>query len=85
MLDDIIELDEKVNRDNFIYRQKGTPDEKFNTYDNASDLINKIKNGEIKLAQAKNDQIRFKSNLGEIKKGNNKKKIKRAKKCTIQY
>ena len=63
------ELEEKVNRDD---RQIDTPDEKFNTCDNALDLINKIKNGEIKLAQAKNDQIRFKSNLGEIKKGNNK-------------
>ena len=40
----------------------------MNTYDNALDLIDKIKNGEIKLAEAKNDQIRFKSNLGEIKK-----------------
>ena len=33
--------------------------------------MNKIKNGEIKLAEAKNDQIKFKSNLGEIKKRNN--------------
>ena len=85
MLDDIIELDEKVNRDNFIYRQKGTPDEKFNTYDNASDLIDKMKNGEIKLAQAKNDQIRFKSNLGGIKGGNNKKRSIEQIQCTIQY
>ena len=37
-----------------------------------------VKNDEIKLAEAKNDQIRFKSSLGKIKKGNNKKKIKRA-------
>ena len=56
MLDDITELDEKVNRDDLIYRYKGkTPDEKFNTYDNALDLIEKIKNGEIKLAEAKSD------------------------------
>ena len=56
MLDDITELDEKVNRDDLIYRCKGkTPDEKFNTYDNALDLINKIKICEIKLAEAKND------------------------------
>ena len=73
-LDDITKLDEKVNRDDLIYRYKGkTPDEKFNTYHNALDLINKMKNGEIKLAEANKDQIRFKSNLGEIKKGNNKK------------
>ena len=33
-----------------------------------------MKNGEIKLAEAKNDQIKFKSNLGEIKNWNNKKR-----------
>ena len=63
-----------------IYRYKGkTLDKKFDKYDNAVNLINKIKNGEIKLADAKNDQIKFKSNLGEIKKGNNKKKSKEQK------
>ena len=68
MLDDITELEETVNLDDLIHRYKAkTPDEKFNTYDNALDLIDKIKNGEIKLAEAKNDQTRFKSNLGEIK------------------
>ena len=71
---------EKVNRDDLVYRYKGkTPDEKFDEYDNALNLIDKIKNGEIKLAEAKNDQIRFKSNLGEIKKGNNKKRSKEQK------
>ena len=44
-----------------------------------------MKNGEIKQAEAKNDQIRFKSNFGKIKKGNNKKKSKKQKKRTIQY
>ena len=47
--------------------------------DNALGLINKIKNGEMKLADAENDQINFKSSLGEIKKGNNKKKLKEPK------
>ena len=61
MLDNITELDKKVNRYGLIYRYRGkTPEEKFNTYDNALDLIDKIKNGEIKLAEAKNEQIRFK-------------------------
>ena len=72
-----------------MYRYKSkTPDENFNTYDNALDLIDKIENDEIKLAEKKNDQIRFKSNLGEIKKGNNKnrsKEQKKKKKRTIQY
>ena len=76
-LDEITELDKKVNHDDLIYRYKGkTPDEKFDKYDNALDLIDKIKNGEIKLAEAKNDQINFKSSLGKIKKGNNKKRSK---------
>ena len=52
-----------------IYRYKGkTLDKKFDKYDNAVNLSNKIKNGEIKLADAKNDQTKFKSNLGKIKK-----------------
>ena len=52
-----------------IYRYKGkTLAKKFDKYDNAVNLSNKIKNGEIKLADAKNDQIKFKSNLGKIKK-----------------
>ena len=79
-LDEITELDKKVNHDDLIYRYKDkTPHEKFDEYDSALNLINKIKNGEIKLAQAKNDQIKFKSNLGEIKKGNNKKRTKKQK------
>ena len=35
-----------------------------------------MKNGEIKLTDAEKDQIYFKSSLGEIKKGNNKKRSK---------
>ena len=36
------------------------------------------------ILEAEIDQINFKSSLGEMKKGNNKRKIKGAKKCTIQ-
>ena len=55
-LHDITKFDEKVNRDDLIHRYKvRIPDPKFNTYDNALDIIDKIKNGEIKLAEAKND------------------------------
>ena len=45
-------------------------------------LINKIQNGKISLEDVKNNQEKFKSYLGEIKKGN---KIKRAKKHLVQY
>ena len=79
-LDDITKLDEKVNSDDLIYRYESrTSDEKFDKYDDALDLIDKIKNCEIKLAEAENDQINFKSSLGEIKKENNKKRSKEQK------
>ena len=79
-LKEITELDKKVNYDDLVYKYKGKrPDEKFDKYDNALDLINKIKNGEIKLSEAKNNQIVFKSHRGEIKKGSNKKKSKEQK------
>ena len=79
-LNEITKLDEKVNHDDLIYRYKGrTPDEKFDKYDNTLDLIDKMKNGEIKLTDAEKDQIYFKSTLGEIKKGNNKKRSKQQK------
>ena len=43
-LDKITELDEKVNSDNLTYRYKGrTADAKFNEFDNALDLLDKIK------------------------------------------
>ena len=80
--DDITKLDKKVNHDDLIYKYKNkTPNENFNTYDNALDLIDKIKNGEIKLAKAKINQIRFKSNLGKINKESNKKRSMERKKA----
>ena len=84
-------LDERVNRNDLLYRYKDkSPDVKFDKYDNAIDLFNKIHDGRIKRFDAKNDQIKFKSHLEEIKKGNKKQQqqqqqIKRAKKHTIQY
>ena len=56
----------------YLYKGKN-PDKKFDKYDNALDLINKVKNGEIKLSDVKNYQTIFKAHLDEIKKGNNKK------------
>ena len=52
-----------------IHKYKGnTGNEEFNKYDNALDLIDKIRNGEIKLAEVKNNQNNFKMYLGQIKK-----------------
>ena len=79
-LEEITDLDEKVNSDNLIYRYKGrTADAKFDKFDNALDIINKIKNGEIRQADVKNNQEKFKSDLGE-KKRKQQKQIKKAKK-----
>ena len=73
--DKIIEVEKKVNCDDLIYKYKGkSPDWKFDKYDNASYLINKIRNCEIKLADVKNDQEISKSRLGWIKTRTNRKK-----------
>ena len=72
-LDEITELDGKVNTDDLIYKYKGhTADANFNEFDSALSLIDK-KERKISLADAKNDQIKFKSELSEIKKWNKKK------------
>ena len=60
-----------------IYRYKGnTADVKFDEFDNALNIINKIQNGKISLEDVKNNQEKFKSYLGEIKKGNKKHRSK---------
>ena len=69
------ELDKKVTHENLIYKYKGKiSDKKFDEYDNALDLIDKIKNGKITLTNAKNDQENFNSSLDETKKGSKKSK-----------
>ena len=70
----ITDLDKKVNSDDLIYRYKGnTADVKFDKFDNALDIIDKIRDGKIDLANVKNNQEKFKSYLGEKK---NQKSIK---------
>ena len=86
-LEEITNLDKKVNSDDLIYRYKGnTADEKFHKFDNVFSLLDKIRTGKISLAEAKNDQVKFKFNLGEIRRRNSKKISKEQKKetlCTI--
>ena len=55
-----------MNLDDLIDRYKSY--EEFNKYDNALDLIDKIRNGETDLAEEKNNRNIFKIHLGEIKK-----------------
>ena len=70
----------KVNSDDLIYRYRGnTANVKFDEFDNALNIINKIQNGKIRLADVKE---KFKYYLGEIKKW---KKSKEQKKHFVQY
>ena len=76
----ITDLDKKVNSGDLIHRYKGnTVDVSFDEFDNALYIIDKIQNGIIDLADVKNNQEKFKSYLGEIKKGNKKHKSKEQK------
>ena len=55
-LEKITDLDKKVNSDDLIYRYKGnTADVKFDEFDNALNIINKIQNDQITLADLKNN------------------------------
>ena len=61
-----------------MHKYKGsTTDAKFNEFDNVINLIDKIRGGETRLADAKNDQAKCKSSLAEIEKVNKKTYIKR--------
>ena len=53
----ITDLDKKINSDDLIYRYKGnTVDVKFDKFGNALNIINKMQNDEITLANPKNNQ-----------------------------
>ena len=69
-IEKITDLDEKVNSDKLIYRYKGnTNDVNFDEFDNAVDIVNKIRDGKKELTNVKKNQENFKSLLGQIKKG----------------
>ena len=74
-LEEITNLDKKVNSDDLIYRYKGnTADAKFDQFDNAFSILDKIRDGKISLA--KNDQAELKLNLNKIKKRNKRHRSK---------
>ena len=82
-LDKITDLDERVNRNDLIYRYKvKVADRKFDEFDNALDIINKIRNGKKDLADVKKNKQKFKFHLGEIKKSA---KNQKNKKHFVQY
>ena len=84
MLEEITELDKKFNPDSLTYRYKGpTVDAKCYESVNALDLLDKIKEDKIRLANVKNDQMEIKLDLGEIKKRSKKTKNTKREKKTI--
>ena len=61
-------LDKKADIDKLVFKYKGnTADQDFSRFDNALDLIDKIRDGEISLNEAKDDQTKLRSDMGEIK------------------
>ena len=61
----------KFNSDDLIYRYKKiTADVKFDEFNNTFSISDETRDGKRSLADAKNGQAEFKSNLNEIKKGN---------------
>ena len=85
-LEEITKLDKKDNPDDLIYKYKSsTADEKCNEFNNAFSLLDEIRDGKINLADAKNDQAEFKSNLNKIKERKQKTQIKRSQKYIVQY
>ena len=74
---EINNLDNSVDRDKdkLMYKYKGNSyDVDFSEYYGAIDLINKVKDGDVSLKQAINDQYQLKLKLGDIKKVNPKRK-----------
>ena len=62
-------LDKNVDTGKLLFRYKGnTADQDFSRFDNALDLIDKIKEGKISLTEAKDEQARLKLDMGEIKR-----------------
>ena len=68
------ELHSSVKFDNLLYHYKGaTEDKDFSIYNNAKSLFDMIKNKEISLSHAEENQANLKSNLADIKVGGKKK------------
>ena len=71
-------LDKKVDTNKLLFKYKGnTPDEDFSKFNNALNLINKIRDGEISFSEAKDEQTKLISDIGEIKRVQKETLIKR--------
>ena len=62
-------LEKNVDTNKLVFKYIGkTPDEGFRKFDNALDLIEKIRNGEISLNEAIDEKGKLRSDMGEIKR-----------------
>ena len=70
----IIDLDERINSSDLIYRYKGSNDDvNFDKFNNALDIIDKIRDGKIDLADVKHNKRNLNLILEKQKKGKNQK------------
>ena len=71
--DKINNLDKKVDNNKLVFKYKGkTADQDFSKFGNALGLIDKIRNGKISLTEARDEQTKLRSDMGEIKKSTKK-------------
>ena len=72
------ELHISVQFDNLFHHYKGsTKDKDFSVYNDALSLFNMIKNTDISLGDAEENQADLESNLSEIKSGGKKSAYKK--------
>ena len=73
-----LRIQKKINPDYLIYKYKTKriSPEDFGNFQNPIDLFKDLRDGNINPKNVLKDQINFKSDLGEITKGNKKSKIK---------
>ena len=68
----------------YKYKTQGINPKDFRNYQNPIELFKDLKDGNINPKKVLKDQINFKPDLREIKKGNKKIKIRRSNKCNTK-
>ena len=62
-------LNKKVDTNKLVFEYKGnTSDKNFGKFDNGLGFINKMRDGEISFNEAKHEQTKLRSDMGEIKR-----------------
>ena len=76
-------LDKKF-KNKLVFKYKGnTPNEDCSGFDNAFELVSKIRDGEVSLSEAKDEQAKLKLKIEEIKKLRNKYILKESREAKI--